>query len=413
MSEVPTLVDPSLYDPWSGKNIDALQSSRLRAEVTIIVDGDDVTKKVDPHLIMVRTLTGTQTEEYQCEIELDDRDGRLSIPAIGVPLKVLMGWRGEGSAVVWDGTVHDVESGFGRRQGGRRLWIHGLGAEMIANGKSPRNDGEGEGGEDGPLIPLSKFLKRVAREAGHDLEVHSMFDGPKYQRRWWQQSGESYYHLAKRLAEEMGALFRVKQGTNGQFTVKGQNIDGTITPARVAEWGRNLIAWRVRPIETRTQWNEVSSHHFDVGKGMWNQVKQSAGAKAPFNMGQAGHQASQPAPNKGQAESGNQGTADGIESEKAPGRIVTNGDPDAQGNAYVQLIGARPGVDGIYWCSTVEQIYSRQGYVTWFDCNAVQVSAAIYQRYLQSGLTGATAGPVQPPGLNNVPGGGIVGAEPF
>ena len=54
-----------------------------------------------------------------------------------------------------------------------------------------------------------------------------------------------------RLAEEMGALFRVKEGTNGQFTVQGENIDGTPThdPCRV---GKNLIAWRVRPLSTRS-----------------------------------------------------------------------------------------------------------------------------------------------------------------
>jgi uncharacterized protein len=412
MSEVPTLVDPSLYDPWAGQNIDAIQSARLRAEVQIMVGGVDVTNKLDPHLIMVRTLTGTQTEEYQCEIELDDRDGKLAIPPVDAPLMIKMGWRGEGSAVVWDGKVHDIESGFGRKQGGRRLWIHGLGAEMTGHGKSPRNDGMGEG-DDGPKIPFSAFIKKVAKDAGHDIQVHSKFDGPDYQRGWWQQASESYYHVAKRYAEEMGALFRVKQGTNGQFTIKGQNIDGTVTPARIAQWGRNLIAWRVRPMETRVQWDQSSTHHFDIGEGMWNQVKQAVGASAPFDKSTAQHQASQPAPNAGQAQSGNQGTADGIEQEQAPGRIVTNGDPDAQGNAYVQLIGARVGVDGIYWCSTVEQIYSRQGYVTWFDVNAVQVSAAIYTRYLQSGLSQTQAGPVQPPGLGNVPGSGPVGADPF
>ena len=79
----------------------------------------------------------------------------------------------------------------------------------------------------------------------------------------------------------------------------------------------------------------------------------------------------------------------------------------------VQLSGARPGVDGIYWCPTVEHIYSRQGYVTWLDVKAVQVSAAEYTRYQQTGITQDTPIPLpQPrPQLSNIPGGGTTSPE--
>jgi uncharacterized protein len=372
------LVDPiigALFDPFIG---DAVQSNRMRADVRVLVAGNDVTSKLDPHLISVRVLAGVQLEDYTAEIELDDRDGRLPIPPVNSPLQVYMGWRGESDQVVFDGVIHDIEHGFGRGQGGRRMWVHGFGATMLGHGKTPMNDHMGDGAppgsEMGPQIPVSAFLKMVAGNAGQSITVHPFFDGQSMQRDYWQQAGESYYHLGRRLAEEMGGLFRVKAGTVGQFTIKGQNVDGTPTPTVAAVWGENLIGWRVRPMSARPAWNSTSQHFFDVQNGVWKKMQKQLNLPEPFGFAQSSFMLPVPAPNQGQAGGNNDGVEEGIGQAQGPGRIVVNGEPSAQGNAMVSLSGARPGVDGTYWCPTAEHIYSRQGYVTWLDVNAVQIS---------------------------------------
>jgi hypothetical protein len=378
-----TLADPEIFDPYSSL-ADPIQSNRLRAYVKIEIGSGsyfmDVTSKVDPHLVMVRILTGAHIEDYQCEIELDDRDGSLPIPPIESPLNISLGWVGENLHLVWEGVIHDIEHGFGRKQGGRRMWIHGLGAEMLGGGKEPQNNHWGEGAKDGQesgiKLPVSTALKAAAKEANHEIEVHPDFDKTELQKDWYQQAGESYYHFAKRLADEYGAVFRVKAGNKGQFTKQGQNIDGTPTPNVMAVWGKNLIGWRVRPVSTRQMWAQTSGHFFDVGKSMWDQVKSAVTASTPFNFASAGFQRAQPAANQEQASGQNQGDDDGIGQQQGQGRIVINGEPTAQGNCIVQLSGARPGVDGSYWAQTIEHIYSRQGYVTWCDVQAVQLTDA-------------------------------------
>jgi hypothetical protein len=400
-----TLADPTIFDPTGSPYANAAdpqQANRLRADVGIQFAGMWITAKTLPFLISMRLLTGAHIEDYQCEIELDDRDGTLPIPPIDSPLNVIIGWRGEDSPIVWEGVVHDIEHGFGRKQGGRRMWVHGFGAEQLKGGKEPQYNHWGEGAPDGQekgqMIPVSTVLKAAAQEAGHSIEVHKDFDVTAMQQDYWQQAGESYYHFAKRLADQMGAVFRVKGGTIGQFTKQGQNIDGTPTPNVTAVWAKNLIGWRVRPLSARPMWAQTGGHYFDVSGGMWNKVKQAVQSQA-LNLASSEFQRSQPAPNQEQATAENSGDDDGMGQQQGPGRIVINGEPNAQGNCLVQLVGARPGVDGTYWCSTCEHIYSRQGYVTWCDVNAVQITGGSDIYKLQGAI------PQPPPRPSNAPGG--------
>lgn len=413
---MPTLSDPAfgqLYDPFIG---DQVQSNRLRAYCAIVVNGLNVTHKLDPHLIQVRAMTGMNVADYQAEIELDDRDGRLPIPPLDSSLKIFFGWVGESSTnmLVWDGVVHDVEHGFGRKQGGRRMWIHGRGAEQFRGGKEQKNRSWGEGakeGEQGETLPVSKVLKEAAQKAGHTIEVHSFFDGKNLQRDYWQQAGEPYYHFATRLAKEMGALFRVKGGTNGEFTQNFQNVDGTFTPSVEAVWGKNLIGWRLRPLSAASMWKEASQHFFDVGAGKWNEVAQQVTQNAPFNLGTSKFRLPVPAPNKQQAGGDNEGVDESLGQEQGTGRIVINGEPTAQGNCAVQIVGARPGVDGVYWCKVAEHIYSRQGYITWLDVQAVQLTGmdgvsppyTMNEKFLQKEFPGGVPLPPTPPVFGNVP----------
>jgi uncharacterized protein len=367
-----TIADPSLLtSPWNGGS----QTNRQVAASVIIINGLDVTQKLHPYLIQVRVMCGVMLEDYNAEIELDDSYGQLPIPAIGSPATIGLGWQNEGTSTVFIGEVHDVEHACNRKAGGRRMWIHAFGANMLGHGKTPMQNHVGEGassGDSGTQIPIVQPITEAAQNAGHSIQVHPQFAGVTDD--YWHQN-ESYYHYVRRLADEHGGLFRVIAGTNGQFTVQGQNIDGTPTPTIAAVWGQNLFAWRVRPLSTRQMWATAQSMHFDVNSG-WQQKTQDVSSNNPVG-GMASAQYGQPTPAaSGQAaQNDNTGVDDVTGQVQGPGRIYINGEPTAQGNCYVALSGARPGVDGTYWCQTAEHIYSRaEGYVTWLDIFLVQIT---------------------------------------
>jgi hypothetical protein len=117
------------------------QTRRYRAFVQITVDGVPVTDRLDPFLISVHVFDGAP---FTAEIELDDRDGRLPIPPLAAPLHIEMGWAAENMSKVFTGYIKEVEHGFGRQAGGRRMWVHGISYNAAGVAKQPEQMSEGE-----------------------------------------------------------------------------------------------------------------------------------------------------------------------------------------------------------------------------------------------------------------------------
>jgi len=365
-----TFLDPAtIVDPQLADFIGSPEANRLRAIIKVEINGVDVTNKMMPFLIMVRVLNGQQLEDYNCEIELDDRDGKLPIPPLDSPVHISMGWQGEGYGLVFDGVTHDLEHGFGRKQGGRRMWIHAQGDSKFGLGKSPMQHNWGDGRSED--VKLEQILQEAAKNGGQSIVIHPAL--ASIARKYWSQDNESYYAFARRLAEELGGTFRVQGGTRGQFTVPGMNVDGTPNDTVVCQWGVNLIGWRVRPLAAQPMWAKSNQQFFDIANGAWKMMQKQTNLQPPFNFGTASYQLPNPASSGGAAQQGNDGADSSVNTEQGPGRIVINGEPSAFGGCWAQLIGARPGVDGRYLARTVEHIYSRQGYITWLDVNAQQI----------------------------------------
>jgi hypothetical protein len=95
-----------------------------------------------------------------------------------------------------------------------------------------------------------------------------------------------------------------------------------------------------------------------------------------------------PAPNANVAHQQNQGSDDITNTLSGMGRIVINGEPAATWLGQVQLIGTRPGVDGLYNIWTASHLYSRQGYVTQLEVMPEVASyAASATQEIQQGAT--------------------------
>src|SRR5215831_11427181 len=137
-------ISPDPFVPTDPRAIQ--QTTRREAAWTILVNGLDVTQKMNPHLISARVTDKSHAGE--AEIELDDREGNLPIPPLGANLKVIVAWKNESGRLAFSGPIRDIEYSAARGQGGgRRMFIHAFGVDTASNLKEPEQEQTGEGAE--------------------------------------------------------------------------------------------------------------------------------------------------------------------------------------------------------------------------------------------------------------------------
>lgn len=363
------------------------QGYRRNAHKRIMYNGRDVTNRLDPYLISVQVISKLEGTD-QASVELDDRDAALDIPGDYGPLNVELGWDdqgprldlippiGGGGELPWEGGFREVfrgfimscESGFSRRGGGRRLWIDAQGADMRGKLKEPTQQSWGEGQKEnggegsGEGVSLKSVFSEAMQKAGLQAQVAPSMANK--QKDFWHMQ-ESPMHFGQRIARDMGGLFKVS-GNVATIVPKigGQTASGGSVPTIDAEWGINLIAWRIKPFIARGQWSGAQSSFFKIAEGAWDSVKSSMSGGQGAS-GVAGLPS--PAPNKQSGEQSNEGMAGDAKFGRGTGWCIINGEPRVFAGCYLMIKGARPGVDGRYLVSEAEHIYSRRGYTT--RCN--------------------------------------------
>lgn len=355
----------TLYDPWLAA--DSIQSQRRKADIDIVVGNRNVTDIMEPYILSVRVIDGWKGGEYQCEIELDDRDARLDIPNPDSTVKVSMGWKGEAMTLVFSGQVWDVEHGFGRKQGGRRMWVRAHGGNLLTSRvKEPMQDSLGSGAprgkEQGKMLPLPDFIRQIAKNAKVNPVIHPALEGIKAD--FWNQS-ESFMHFGERMMRTYGITFRLLNGNEAHFSVPGYNADGSKGSTIDAVWGKNLIGWKVHPWVARSNWAGSKMPYYSSLLAEWKEVAGKFGMGLPWGIAKAVFSLPAPAPNSNQAGAANDGH--GTQMKAGGGRIVINGEPRCQIACDLWVKGARPGVDGIWACTIIEHRWSRMGYQTWCD----------------------------------------------
>jgi len=389
------------------------QGPRRYAACKILVDGNDVTDKLDPYLISVQIIDTVEGGTGKCNIELDDRDAELQIPPVGGSLEAWLGWSGEGPRIsqpltqeeitqelefggpgmrlLFSGTVAQVESGFTRRGGGRRMWIEGTSSNLQGGSKemqtkswgagepddaaassSSGGDGgsgggggsaAGGGGGGGGGIPLSKVLQEMGSKAG--VQVKLSPEMMKITRKFW-HSSESLNHFGQRMAAEVGGLWSTANGVCALIGKnEGVNADGQAMGSIDAVWGVNLIGWRIKPFAARPQYNNVVAKTFDTFNAKWEHITKAIGGSTPFGGADATAASPNPVASKDQGNQENTGTETDSEAKRGTGWVLINGEPMAKAGKRIQIIGARPGVDGSYFMSEVQHDYTRGvGYQT-------------------------------------------------
>lgn len=358
---------PGSIDAWVESELNAYfslptigQTKRFRAYVQVWINGLNVTDRLDPYLMSVMIRNGGI---WESQIELDDRDGRLPIPPLNATVAIWLGWTSESVYRAFSGHVDDVQHGFGRHLGGRRMFIHAFGADQASQAKTPFQDHVGDGAPpgkmEGTLIPFSQAFAQFAANAGMTVSVGSSFAG--IMRDYWSMNNESIMQFGSRHADELGGWSRL-EGNNIVFN----GVNDFQLPKLVAQWGNNLISWRVHPYAARPLWDGSSQQFFDHVKGLWGQVQQQFDLPAPWGGSWVSSitKLPMPAPNSNVAGQANDGAMNKASFLSGFGRIIINGEPQAQWGSTVQMIGARPGVDGNYFVDCAVHTWSRQGFVT-------------------------------------------------
>ena len=217
----------------------AVAPHHQRAFCKIIVAGEDVTARLNPRLLNL-TVINKFDGVNEAHLELDDRYGQIKIPEIEDSIVTELGWFDEGSFVVFNGTVFDVESA-GQKRGGRTLTIIAYESDLLTHIKTQTRWSEGDGTED---VTLEKALRTASGFASIDVKVSP--DLAKLTRKFWMGNNESFMAFGARIASEVGGVFKIS-GQTATITKPGADADGNDMGSVTAQAGRNLIAWRVRP----------------------------------------------------------------------------------------------------------------------------------------------------------------------
>ncbi|MDR6447702.1 phage protein D [Paraburkholderia terricola] len=168
----------------------------MQAIFQIVANGDDITRVIQDRVLRIRTVDRPGLESDECEIELDDRDGRIQFPPKGATLRISLGWSGKGLSFLGEYAVDEVAL----KGPPASVVIRGKPANMRATAKTHRY-GSWENAK------LADIVGDVARR--NRWTAACSVDAPVPRA---DQFGESDLHFITRLARQHGATATVKAG---------------------------------------------------------------------------------------------------------------------------------------------------------------------------------------------------------
>ena len=316
-----------------------------RAIFAVTIDGEDVTSRLNPHLISLSVTDNVGTHSDTADITLDDTDGRMELPREGVPVTIALGWEGGGVRVVFEGTVDEVRSSGSRA--GRMINVSAKGIDTKSPVKQPMQKHFD-----------SKTVEEVLTEAGKLAGLETVEIDPdlgKISRDYVEMRDESFIHLGERLAREIGGNFRIR-GTMAIMSKKR----GAYTTAVMAAWGVNLQSWEITPKMGRPQFRKSRVRWYDRKKAQWQEEDvevEGADAEAEYVS-----RYPEPNPDQSSARAGNDSATS--ERETASGSVTIEGDTTAIPDGLCMVSGTRQGIDGPYRIESVTHDYSRAGFTT-------------------------------------------------
>lgn len=322
-----------------------------RSYYKVTVGGNDITSLLQSRLISLRISLKSGDGGDTATITIDDTNGMVSLPSDEAYVECSISRSDRGGAVIFRGKVDDVRSNF-NRSAGRTITVTAKSLDTKSKAKEQKSKHVD-----------NKSFKDAATEFAKAADIKNVKVASSLasiQREWWGMQDESFIHWANRIAQEIGATFKVS-GDTAIFAERngGTSVSGKALAAVTAAWGDNLISGSIAPVLGRPQFKQVRARYFDQKAGQWKDVKievpnVSSGAKAT-------HTARQTRKDEGEAKSKTGSDKKESERNKGQGTIVIDGNASAQPEGTCVVVGVRAGIDGTYRIDNVEHSIDRGG----------------------------------------------------
>lgn len=355
------------------------------------INGVDYTDRFQPLVKSIKVTDKDGLTSDTCSIKLADNDGVIALPNENDMLTVYLGSVDEGVGLVFQGKIDEVRS-TGTRGGGMELTIGAKGFDSTGKAKDVKEKHKDN-------AKFGDVAKEWGKAAGMsdvvvDDEIAAFEDD------YWSMDNESFIGWGQRVADEIGATFKV-QGDRAMFlsadggkTAKGKKIpDFTVTR------GVNLLKWDIAPVQGRPQHQKVQVEFYSAKEGkLKTKDVEVDGTKSTATL-------------KGKVRVPDERSADRVG--KSKGKKVKrkggSGSVSIVGTHLVKpegkciLVGTREGIDGEYRITGVEHDYSSKGYEVDLSLEQPQGTAGKdSRRKTKSSSTGSdTATGGSAPDVNN------------
>jgi hypothetical protein len=323
----------------------------------IQVAGVNVSRNFEAILENLTVTDKAGTSSDTASITLDDSGGQISMPRIGDPISIFLGWADSGVSLVFQGTVDSVRS-VGARGGGRKLTITAKGFDPKGKAKEPLEFHKDD-------ATLQEFMSEAAGKAGLSFQAQGQIGQIK--REYWAATTESFLHLGRRIATEVGAEFKIAGNKAIMYPKNsGQSVSGMQMPTVIAAVGGDLIEWDVSPMYARPRYAKARVRYYDTNAAKWKE--KSVEITPQGATSDAIHTHRQTRADEDEAGSAADENKRSSERERGGGSITIFGNPFAKPEGTCTLMGTRPGIDGSYKIDLVEHTLSRgAGYETRLD----------------------------------------------
>lgn len=336
----------------------------------VVVDGADISRTLAPILLTLKVSLYADKTSDTATIEIDDTNGRVRFPREGSEMTVELGWQNSGIAVVFMGTVDDVKSRCTR----------GNGRTIVITAKSAETKGKGKQHQDRhwDKKKLGDVMKDAASKAGHTIQVDQTL--ASIEREWWGMNAESFFHFGTRIAREVGGTFKVF-GKKAVLVKRnsGMSMAGAALSSVTARWGEggNLIEWDISPVVGRPRFKAIEARWYDRKEAKWKRQKVQLDDPNAVAEGMTRFVK----PTEQDAKHSAENDKADREREKGEGSVQIDGNISATPEGACIVIGARPGIDGVYRIDSVDHELSRSnGFTTTLSLKQPQGDAGTDNR---------------------------------
>lgn len=191
--------------------------THLAPDYRLVVDGKDISAKVQPRLISLTLTEGRENNADQLDLELDDSDGQLAIPRQEAVIELAIGWKGQQLVDKGSFVVDEAEHSGAPDRITIRARSADLGGEIRTRQEKSWHD-----------TTLGAVLADIAKRNSLTHKVDQALAAIKVAH--IDQTNESDMHFLTRLARQYDAVATVKKKhllflpINGTKTSKGESL---------------------------------------------------------------------------------------------------------------------------------------------------------------------------------------------